>query len=145
MSERTDDALSAHAAECGDCAGTQPPLAAIAAVLDADVRELDAAQLSASTMARLAPALQARADALFWRRFTRALVAGLVPLPLVIALNAWLLPQLYELAAGWVPAIVAAYLVFGYGVSLLVLIAGSYAAIPLLLARPVPEPEPTPA
>ena len=73
------------------------------------------------------------------------LIAALVPLPLVIGVDVWMLGWLYEAVAAWLPVSVAAYLVACYGASLLVLISGTYAAIPLLLARPVIEPEPEPA
>jgi hypothetical protein len=96
-------------------------------------------------LSRVTPLLQERAAALFWRRLVRVLTAALLPLPLVIGVDIWLLGWLYEAIAAWLPVSIAVYLVACYGASLLVLISGTYAAIPLLLARPVVEPEPEPA
>jgi len=145
VSEPADNPLIAHAQDCEACASEAPPVAALAAVLDADAVDVDAQRLSRLALARVAPALQARADALFWRRFARAFAAGLVPLPLVVAANVWLLGWLYELAAAWLPAALAMYLVVSDAVLMLVLIGSAYAAIPLLLARPMAEPQPIPA
>jgi hypothetical protein len=47
--------------------------------------------------------------------------------------------------AAWVPASVALYVVLSYGAWLLVAIASVYAAIPLLLARLLPQPDTAPA
>ncbi len=82
---------------------------------------------------------------MFWRRLVRALAAALLPLPLVIAADLWLLGWLYALFATWLPSGLAVYLVASYAATLLVLIGSAYAAIPLLLARPVLEPDPAPA
>jgi hypothetical protein len=140
-----DTPLHAHARDCDACASEAPPLAALAAALDGDAGAVDAGRLSRLALARVAPALQARADALFWRRFARALAAGLVPLPLVIGINVWVLSWLYELAAAWLPTALAMYLVLSDALLLLVSIGCAYAMIPLLLARPIPETEATSA
>jgi hypothetical protein len=75
----------------------------------------------------------------------RTLAAALVPLPLVVGIDLWLLGWLYALVAAWLPTSVALYVVISYAATLLVLIGSTYAAIPLLLARPVPEPDAAPA
>ena len=145
MTHRRDNALDEHARECGECHEAAMPIAALSAVLDGDAPQIDAERLSRLAFARVAPALQERAGALFWRRLTRVLIAALVPLPLVIGVDVWMLGRLYAVVAAWLPVSVAAYLVACYGASLLVLISGTYATIPLLLARPVVAPEPEPA
>jgi hypothetical protein len=145
VTQRRDNALDEHARECGECSEAAMPTAALSALLDSDAVSIDAERLSRLAFARVAPALQERAGALFWRRLTRVLVAALVPLPLVIGIDVWMLGRLYEAVAAWLPVSVAVYLVACYGASLLVLISGTYAAIPLLLARPIVGPEPEPA
>jgi len=145
VTSRLDNAFDEHARECGECRETAAPVAALSALLGSDTAQIDAERLSRLAFARVAPALQERAGALFWRRLTRVLIAALVPLPLVIGVDVWMLGWLYEAVAAWLPVSVAAYLVACYGASLLLLISSTYAAIPLLLARPVIEPEPEPA
>lgn len=145
MTERGDNPLAVHVRECEDCRTTPPPVAALAARLDTSSVQIDAQRLSRLALARVAPALQTRAEAAFWRRLVRTLAAALLPLPLLLAADWWLLGRLYDVAAAWLPSAVAAYFVFSYAASLLVLLGSVYAAIPLLLARPVPEPNPMPA
>jgi hypothetical protein len=141
VSAPPDNPLAAHARECDDCGAAAPPLAELAARLDADALEIDAARLSAAALALVLPELQAYAQAAFWRRLVRALAVALLPLPLVLAADLWLLGWLYDLAAAWLPSGIALYLVASYAVSALVVIGAAYAAIPLLIARPLRAPE----
>lgn len=142
---RPDDPLTAHARECDDCRSAGPSIDGLAARLDTSTVELDASRLSRLVLACAAPELQARARALFWRRLARTLAAALVPLPLVLAADLWWLGRVYDVATVWLPAGLAADFVLSYAVSLLVLIGSAYAAIPLLLARPVRAGDPEPA
>ena len=141
MTERPDNALAAHARECDDCRASTPPLAELSAMLDANRVDVDAAALSRLALAHVAPELRARVTVAFWRRLVPALVAALLPLPLILAADVWLLGRLYELAAAWLPSSVAAYIVISYAASALVVVGAAYAAIPLLLARPIAERE----
>jgi hypothetical protein len=145
MTDRPDNPLLAHARECGECSADGARLAQLAARLDASVVEIDANRLSHLALAAVAPELQARAQAVFWRRLVRVLAAALVPLPLVLAADVWWLGRLYVAAAAWVPASLAADFVLSYAVSLLALIGSAYAAIPLLLARPIHVSDPDPS
>jgi hypothetical protein len=145
MSDARDTPFAEHARECEECRGSGAALASLDALLDADGVAPDADRLSRLVLASAAPLLAARAQAAFWRRLARTLAAALVPLPLVIAIDLWLLGWAYALIAAWLPTSLALYVVISYAATLLVLIGGTYAAIPLLLARPVPEPDPAPA
>lgn len=130
--------LAAHSADCSECQNTPLPLDRIAAVLEATVPAIDAAALSRQTFAQLRPELQRRALALGWRRMAVGVLLSLLPLPLVLAYNAYLLHVVYDLLSSLLPAAIAAYLVLSYGAFLLLLFATTYAAIPLLMAhRPV--------
>lgn len=140
MTERESHALNQHAAECDECGDA--PLDALAAVLRGAAPPIDAARLSSLTLARLAPLLQERARKLFWRRVGVALAAALLPLPLVVAADIWLLGWLYALIAAWLPEGVALYVVATCAAWLLIMIGSAYAAIPLLLARILPPPQP---
>lgn len=145
MTERQDNPLAVHVRECADCRDQAMPVEALSAVLDSGALAIDTGALSQHALARLAPELQRRADALFWRRLLRALAVALVPLPLVVIADLRLLAWLYDAAATWLPSGLVAYLVLSYAASLVVLIGSTYAAIPLLLARPVAAAEAAPA
>jgi hypothetical protein len=130
--------LTAHSADCAECENTPLPLDRIAAVLEATVPAIDAAALSRQTFAQLQPELQRRAMAVGWRRIAIGVLLSLLPLPLVLAYNAYLLRLMYDTLSALLPGTVAAYLVLSYGAFLLLLFATTYAAIPLLMAhRPV--------
>lgn len=145
MTARPDNPLVEHARSCEECRGGAAPLASLTALLDANAVQVDAGRLSRQVLESAAPALRARAQAAFWRRLIRTLAVALVPLPLVVGVDLWLLGWLYAFTAAWLPTSLALYVVVSYAASLLVLIGSTYAAIPLLLARPVLEPDPVPA
>jgi len=138
MSEQVHEALAAHAEECAEC---RPHAAAVSATLARSAASVDAAPLSALVLARVHPELLARARATFWRRLVVVSAVALIPLPLVVVADLWALGWLYALASAWLPAVVATYLVVSYGATVLVLLGSVYAAIPLLLARPLRVPE----
>jgi len=142
MSRPSEDALALHARECEACHADAPPLAQLHALLAAGAVEPDATRLSERTVTRLLPELQRRAQAVFWRRFLRVLAAALLPLPVVLAADVWLLGWLYQLAAAWLPPSLATYIVVSYAVSALAVIGVTYASIPLLIARPIQAREP---
>lgn len=145
MSGRPESALEAHARECADCDAAPLPIDRLRSMLDTGGVAVDPALLSSLTLARLAPELEARARAMFWRRVGRVLGLALLPLPVVLAIDALLLTGLYGLAAAWLPSGVATYVVLSYAVQFLVLIGAAYAAIPLLVARAAPRTEPVAA
>lgn len=145
MSDRPDNPLAEHARACDDCRADAPPIAPLAALLDGASVEVDAAHLSRLAFAAVVPELRARAEAAFWRRLRTVLAIALLPLPLVIAADVFVLGWFYQVIAAWLPATLALYLVVSYGAWLLVAIGSAYAAIPLLLARGLPGPEPVSA
>jgi hypothetical protein len=63
-----------------------------------------------------------------------AVLASLLPLPGVLAYNAYVLQAAYSLASTVLPTALVAYLVLSYAAFLTLLFALTYAAIPLLLA-----------
>ena len=137
--------LTAHSADCAECKNTPLPLDRIAAVLEAAVLAIDAAALSRQTFAQLRPELQRRALAVGWRRVAIGVLLSLLPLPLVLAYNAYLLHVVYDLLSNLLPAAIAAYLVLSYGAFLLLLFATTYAAIPLLMVHQPAEARSAPA
>jgi len=133
--EKPPHALAAHVAECDECRVAPPPLARVTAVLEASVVLLDATALSRRALLRLQPEVARMAVSNLWRKVLAALLLALLPLPGVLAYDAYLLRLVYELASALVPAALAAYLIFGYAAFLILLFATTYAAIPLFLAE----------
>ncbi len=132
---RAADPLTAHARQCDECRASSPPIERIVSALAADVVDIDPHALSQLAMARLSSELARRAAATFRRRVAEVVLVSLLPLPLVLVYNAYVLGAAYNLALTLLPAGLAAYMVLTYGALLLLLFAMTYAAIPLLLDR----------
>jgi len=131
--------LAAHVRECEECGREAPPVESIVAVLRASALPVDPRELSGRVLARLQPHMEQLATRAFWRRVAVVLVASILPLPVVLAYDAYLLRLLYAAASSLLPEAVAAYLVLSYAALLALLFAGTYAAVPLLLAPPLPR------
>jgi len=131
--------IATHMEACELCATWPLPIEPLAAVLHASTIDIDGAQLSRQTLLQLQPELARRAAtsraAEWWRQVAVALLLALLPLPLVLAYDAYLLQLLYAAIQVLVPASLATFVVASYGALLVLLFAGTYAAIPLLLAR----------
>jgi hypothetical protein len=129
-------ALAVHVEECQTCRTVPPPVERIAAVLRASTVALDAAALSARTLAHVRPELERRASAARARRIAAGVLLALLPLPVVLAYDAYLLLLLYHIISALLPTAVATYLVLSEAAALALLFAATYAAIPIVLARP---------
>jgi hypothetical protein len=127
--------LTEHAADCDECRPAPLPLAALARDLASYAVPLDVAALSRRVLAVLRPELARLASVWFWRRVSRVTLAALLPLPVILALDVYLLRLFYTWAIGLVPVAVATYLVVTYAATQILLFAATYAAIPLVLAR----------
>jgi hypothetical protein len=127
--------LEAHVAACAECRSAPPSLDGVAALLSAAAVPIDAARLSRLTLTRLQPELARRAVAGLWRKVAAALLLALVPLPAVLAYDAYLLRAAYAVISALLPATLAACVVFSYAAFLVLLFAATYAAIPLFLAN----------
>ena len=127
------DRLAAHAADCEACHASPLPLEQLAVRLNASPVHIDATALSRRVLLQLQPELEHLALAASWPRMLRGLLLSLLPLPLVVAVDAYFLSLVYGLVSALVPAALAAYLVLSYGAVLVLLFAMTYAAIPLLV------------
>jgi len=125
--------LTAHSAGCPECREAPLPLDHLASLLEDTRPDIDAATLSRHAFARLQPELQRRAVLIGWRRVAVGVLLALLPLPFVLAYNAYFLRLVYGYLSVLLPATIAAYLVLSYAASLLLLFAATYAAIPVLL------------
>jgi len=129
--------LAEHVAECDMCRAEPLPLEQCAAFLSSSAVRVDVTALSQDTLRRLQPELARRARAVLWHRVTLGVLAALLPLPAVLAYDAYLLRLLYGLASAVLPAAFATYLVVTYAAFLVLLFGSTYAAIPLLVARSI--------
>lgn len=126
--------LAAHVDDCDACRDQPPPLDLISAALSRSQPAIDAAMLSARTLASLQPELARLASRAWWKRVAAVLLPALLPLPLVLAYDAYLLRLAYGVLTWVIPEPVATYFVFSYAALLVLIFAATYAAIPLLVA-----------
>jgi hypothetical protein len=129
------EVLAEHVRGCGECRMTADDLGAIDAALGAVAVEVDASALSLRTLAALRPEMEALAARAFWRRVVAGILAALLPLPVVLAVDALVLRAFYALLSAVLPGTLAAFVIGGMALSALLLVAVSYAAIPLLADR----------
>ncbi len=129
------DALAAHAEHCDDCRTAPLPLDRVATLLNAGSVDIESSLLSQRVLAELRPQLQRRAAVVHWRRVVACVLLALVPLPVVLAYDAYVLRVMFDIASVLVPATLAAFLVLSYAAFLVLLFALTYASIPLLVHR----------
>jgi hypothetical protein len=138
MTSTGRDRLTAHAADCDACQRAPLPVERLADVLAAGAVGVDPTRLSQLALARVRAELEWCARRAFWRRVAVGMLLSLVPLPAVLAYDAYVLRLAYDLVCVLLPAGLAAYLVLSYAASLALLFALTYAAIPLLVERSGP-------
>jgi len=133
-----DPAATAHVRECPRCGQEEPALRAIAATLGADVAPAPLAALGQRTLAAAAPLLAghaAAAERSYRRHLGRAVAAALLPLPLVLVLDAYVVRGLHAALSVLLPAIVSTYLAFNFAALVMLATALTYAAVPVLADR----------
>ena len=135
-------ALAAHIEECEACRANAVPIARLATLLEASVIEVDAAALSRAVLLRARPELQRMATWAFGRQVAAAVLVALLPLPVVLAFDAYVLHFVYTVASWLLPAPVAEYFVGSYAAFLALLFALTYATVPVLLAHRCAAQEP---
>jgi hypothetical protein len=118
-----------HVAECPRCAAEAPALATVATALAEPAAPPPA--LGARVAAAVAPAL-AR---LRQRALARAIGLALLPLPLIVLVDAWAVRAVGGLLADLLPRAIATYLVFHWTAVLALWLALATAAVPLLAER----------
>ena len=131
------DALSEHVSECSECAVAPQDVADVRAALGRGRLDLNAAPLSRRVAEFVAPELARLAAKAFRRRVALCLLLALIPLPLVLAYDAFVLRVVFGLLSNLLPEAVVLYLVASMALSGLLVIASFYAAIPLLVHRQI--------
>jgi hypothetical protein len=129
-----DEAAAAHVRACARCAAQAPIVRGVARALEADVVPAPPASLSARTLTAAKPVL-ARHRRPEWRPHARAIAAALLPLPLVVTLDAYVARTAYRLLCAVLPSALSTYIVTSWTVTAALLLAATYAAVPLLAER----------
>lgn len=127
--------LAAHVEECPHCRAEGVDTVRVAAWLDVESAMPNTAMLSRRTLVAARPALRRRAAAVWRRRVATSLLLALLPLPLILAYDAYVLRAAYELLRMLLPSGVALYVLATYTAVVSLLFALTYAAIPVLLAQ----------
>ncbi len=91
--------------------------------------------LVARTLVAAGPLLAAHARRARARSWLRPLVVALMPLPLILAVDAALARLLYGILSTVLPSAVSTYLVGQYALVVVLLLGGAYAAVPVLADR----------
>lgn len=132
LDEPLGDALRAHVATCAACAADAPLVGALGRMLAADLPAEPPPGLHARVAAAAAPLLAARVRRPPHRAVVRAIVAALLPLPLVVLVDAWALRAIYGALTRVLPESLSFYLVVNHAALLALLCGLTYAAIALL-------------
>jgi ABC-type uncharacterized transport system permease subunit len=91
--------------------------------------------LSQLALRRARPELARRARLAWWRRVAASIVLALIPLPVVLVSDAYVLTYSYELLRTLLPDALAVFMLASYSATIALLFALTYAAIPIVLAR----------
>ena len=100
-----------------------------------DAEGVDASEWSRRSVAVARPLLAVHARRAYRRRVAFALIAALVPLPVIALYDRVLLGWLYGVAEAVLPTPLAVLAVGGYAATTSLLLALTYAAIPVLVER----------
>jgi hypothetical protein len=128
-----------HLATCPSCQQDAEAMTALTAALRAHAAPEPPAWLSRAVLQSAAPLLAARAEPVP-RPAWRALAIALLPLPLILAVDWFLVRGAHALLSGLLPDALSLYLAGSYAVLLVTLLGLTYAAVPLLAARQLQPP-----
>lgn len=131
----TADALTEHVEGCSDCRVEPLKIDELRTALRREAIHLDSALLSRRVAEMVAPELARLAARAFRRRVAVGVLLALIPLPAVLAYDAFVLRAIHAVLSFLLPEALVAYFVASIALSILLLIATSYAAIPLLVHR----------
>jgi hypothetical protein len=132
--------LQRHVDECDSCRQDSLPICQLDTLLGSSRVDIDAAALSRQAFSAAQLALQAVVLRRFRRQVAIVVTVALAPLPFVLLYDAVLLRLLHAAASSLLSGTMANYIIFMHASLLLFVLAASYAAIPVLVARTMPRP-----
>ncbi len=124
-----------HVAGCAACRVAVAALADLAAAFASHSVPAPSARLAERVRAEVRPLLAARRRHAARRALVAAVIAALVPLPLIVLVDAWALHLIYDGLSRLLPERLSFYLVVNYAAVLALLGAVTYGAVPLLAER----------
>jgi hypothetical protein len=128
-----------HLAACPSCQRDAEAMSALTSALRAHPAPEPPPWLSRTVLRAAAPLLAARAEPVP-RPAWRALAIALLPLPLILAVDWFLVRGAHALLSGLLPDALSLYLAGSYAVLLATLLGLTYAAVPLVAARQLRPP-----
>ena len=132
---RSDPEVARHVATCDVCRADVPALRHVATALAAAEAPSPPAALAARVRAAAAPLLARHARVATLRTVARAVGAAMLPLPLVLLVDLYVLRAAYDALRAVFPAALSLYFVLNYTTLLAVLLTLAYGAVPLLAER----------
>jgi len=130
-----DAAAEAHVAACPHCREERAAVERARRVLGAAPEPLPPPGLAARVLRAAAPLLARNARRATWPAVARALAAALVPLPLIAFFDWQIVRTAHAVLSRVLPDALSYYLVFNYTATLVLLLALTYAAVPILVER----------
>jgi hypothetical protein len=132
----TPDAdVVAHVDGCPSCREERAAVAGARGALAAAAAPAVPAGLGARVLRAAAPLLALNARRAAWPAVARALAAALLPLPLILFLDWHLVRAAHAVLRSVLPDALSFYLVFNYAATLVLLLALTYGAVPILVER----------
>jgi hypothetical protein len=133
-----------HVSSCPRCGAEEPVIRALGRSLAHGTVPEPRAGLEARLLAATGPVLATHAGvarAPDWPRVRRALAVALLPLPLILLIDLSVLSALHTGLRYLLPGVLSGYLVATWAATLTVMLAATYAAVPLLAHRAGPARE----
>jgi anti-sigma factor RsiW len=130
-----DPAVAAHVATCADCRAELATLRQVAATLAVGRPLAPAPALAARVREAAAPLLAQHARLALLRTVGRAVAVALLPLPLLLLIDSYVVRAIYGTLRAVLPDALSLYFVVNYTTLLAVLLTLAYGAIPLLAER----------
>ena len=132
---RDQERVEAHLAVCPACRDEAGTVTALRSVLATGRALAPPAALAARVRSAAAPLLARNARAATWRTVGRAVGAAMLPLPIVLLIDGYLVRAIYDTLSAVLPDALSLYFVLNYSVLLALLLTVAYGAIPLLAER----------
>ena len=132
-----DRGAAAHLAACPRCRAESAAIEGLERTLAAAPVPAPPPALARRVLAAAAPLLARNARRAAWPTLARALAAALLPLPVILLLDFYLVRAAFGLLVAILPTALGAYLVFNYTATFALLLALTYGAIPIFVERQV--------
>jgi hypothetical protein len=125
----------AHLAVCAHCQTEETALARVAGTLAADPAPPVPPGLGPRVLRAATPLLARNARRAARPALVRAVAVALLPLPLIVLLDAFVLRTAHALLSAVLPPALSTFVVFNYVALLALLFALTYGAVPILAAH----------